>query len=324
MVLFITEQGSRLVKRGRVLMVYKGEEKLFMYPLENITQLVVMGRVELSTGLMGLLMGSGVDTVLLTRDGRFKGRITGKASKNIFLREAQFRRRDDPAFCLSLSKRLVLAKALNARTMLRRHHPPVYQDARRRLENAIHSIETAPDLSVLRGLEGSFAAFYFSLFPRLLMGNFVFTKRQKHPPPDPVNALLSLGYTLLFNTLYALVEAAGLDPYAGFFHQSSYGHPALVSDLMEPYRAPIVDRLVIGLINKNALTPEDFRQEDGKVLLTEEALKRFVEAYQKRLFAKYMVGEKREALWNILQRNVWDFGKYLQGETETYEPYRFK
>ncbi len=324
MVLFITEQGSRLLKRGRVLMVYRGEEKLFMYPLENITQLVLMGRVELSAGLMGLLMRAGVDTVLLTRDGRYKGRISGVTSKNIFVREAQFSRRQDPGFCLNLSRQLVLAKAYNSQTMLRRQHPGVYSDVRQRLENAIQSMEAAPSLSVLRGLEGSFAAYYFSLFPRLLLGDFSFQKRQKHPPPDPVNALLSLGYTLLFNTLYALVEAAGLDPYAGFFHQSSYGHPALVSDLMEPYRAPIVDRLVIQLINKKELTPQDFRQEEHRVLLTESALKRFVEAYQKRLFARYMVGEKREALWNILQRNVWDFSRYLQGKIQAYRPYRFK
>lgn len=324
MVLFITEQGSRIVKRGRVLMVYKDRQRLFMFPLENITQLVVMGRVEISTAMLGLLMRSGVDTVLLTRDGRFKGRISGEVSKNIFVREVQFRRRQEADFCLQVSRQLINAKLHNTANLLRRHHPVVYQDCRKRLINARRSVAATTTLAALRGLEGSLGAYYFSLFPRLIKGPFQFRKRIKHPPTDPVNILLSFGYTLLFNTLYALVETTGLDPYAGFFHQSSYGHPALVSDLMEPYRAPVIDRLVLQLINRGEISPQAFYREEEKLRLQEEAVKQFVTAYQQRLFARHMLRGKKETLWAVLQRDVWNFGKYLQGELPEYEPFIFQ
>ena len=325
MILFITEQGSRLVKQGRVLMVYKDGEKVFMYPLENITQLVLMGRVEISTALMSLLMREGVDTLLMTRDGRYKGKVTGPVSKNIFIREQQFRERDKPERCLTISRNIIYAKVKNTRNMLRRHHPTVYKDSRNRIENALKSVQAVKSLPGLRGLEGSFAAYYFSLFPRLLDGRFPFKKREKHPPPDPVNAMLSLGYTLLFNILYALVEAAGLDPYAGFFHQSSYGHPALVSDLMEPYRAPIVDRLVINLIQKEQVTPEDFTREEEKGMrFREAALKNFVTAFQKRMFSRYMRQGKKETLWAVLQKDIWNFVKHLQGDQDEFIPFSFK
>lgn len=324
MILFITEQGSRVVKQGRVLMIYKNGEKVFMYPLENITQLVLMGRIEISTALLSLLMREGVDTLLMTRDGRYKGKVTGPVSKNIFVREEQFRRREKPDVCLAISRSIIHSKVVNSRNMLRRHHQAVYKDSRNRIENALKSIQAVKSLPALRGLEGSFAAYYFSLFPRLLDGRFPFKKREKHPPPDPVNAMLSLGYTLLFNIIYALVEAAGLDPYAGFFHQSSYGHPALVSDLMEPYRAPIVDRLVIEMIRKEQVTPDDFTREEKGMRLSEAALKNFVTAFQKRMFRRYMLQGKKETLWAVLQKDIWNFVKLLQGEQDEFIPFSFK
>ncbi|RMF59903.1 MAG: CRISPR-associated endonuclease Cas1 [Calditrichaeota bacterium] len=324
MILFITEQGSKLVKQGHVLMVYKNGEKLFMYPLETVSQLVLMGRIEVSTALLSLLMREGIDTLLMTRYGQYKGRISGPTSKNIFVREQQFLKRTDPQTCLYISKQLILAKIINTRNMLRRHHPPVYEDYKTRINNALKTIPGVSTLSALRGLEGSFGALYFGCFSRLLNGNFTFNGRKKHPPPDPVNAMLSFGYTLLFNIIYALVESSGLDPYAGFYHQSSYGHPALVSDLMEPYRAPVVDRLVIQLINKQEIVPEDFQKEEKGYRFQEEGLKKFVTAFQKKLFSRYMMREKKETLWGILQRDVWNFMQFLQGDRDEVTPYIFQ
>lgn len=323
-ILCITEQGSRVVKRGRVLLVYKNRQKIFMYPLENISQLLIMGRVEVSTAMLSLLMRSGVDTVFLRRDGRFKGRLKGEWSKNIFVREQQFTRRRDPAFCLAVSKQLVAAKIANARNLLRRRQPETYRDLKRRLNNALGSVEQAPDTAVLRGLEGSFASLYFSVFPRLLKNPLGFKKRIKHPPPDPVNILLSFGYTLLFNAIYALVDAAGLDPYAGVFHQSSYGHPTLVSDLMEPYRAPLIDRLVVHLLNEELIGADDFEKEEKTVRLRPEAVAKFLDAWQKRLFARYMLRENKETVWNILSKDVAAFVNYLQEKTDDYQPFIFR
>lgn len=323
MVLFITEQGSRITRQGRVLMVSKNGEKIFMYPFEAISQLVIMGQVEISTGMLGLLMRSGVDTVLLTRDGRYKGRIVGETSKNILLREIQFARRSDVAFVNQLSRQILLAKIRNSRNLLRRQQRNLYEDHQQRIENALKSVERAPGLAALRGFEGQFAALYFKIFPQLLREAFGFRKRQKHPSPDPLNILLSFGYTLLFNTLYALVETAGLDPYAGFFHQSSYGHPALASDLMEPYRAPIIDRLIIRLVNGEKLTRESFEKTEGGWRFKEESLKIFVTEYQQRLLTRFTYNERQETLWSVLQKDVQQFCRCLKGESDDYRPFIF-
>ncbi len=322
--LFITEQGCRLVRRGYAILGYKNREKLFMYPLENVRQIVIMGRVEVSSALLGLLMARGVDTVFLSRYGRFKGRVSGSAGKNILIREKQFQRRNELPFALKFCRRLIRAKILNSRNLIRKQRPNLVEEMNHRLENALRSIQRAESLNALRGLEGAFATLYFQKFPQLLKEAFGFTRRIKHPPPDPLNILFSLGYTLLFNSVYALVEAAGLDPYAGFFHQARYGHPALVSDLMEPYRAPLVDRLIIRLVNNGKITREHFRKTDSGYQMEETALKLFVAGYQERLFARFSRNGVQETTWNLLQKDVWQFQKYLEGEADEFKPYIFR
>jgi CRISPR-associated protein Cas1 len=324
MILTVTEQGSRIGRSGNMLHISKGDRKLLMYPLEAIEQMVIMGRVEISTAMLGLLMQRGIDTIFLTADGRYKGKIVGTAGKNIFLREAQYLRRREAAFVLQFGKSLVAAKLRNSRNMVRRQHRAVYQALQDRWKNALSGIRAAADIHVLRGFEGSFAALYFQHFPQLLNNDYGFRKRIKHPPPDPVNILLSFGYTLLFNTIYGLVEIAGLDAFAGFYHQSSYGHPALVSDLMEPYRAPLVDALVVRLINSEAITPAHFEKIDDKLRLQPEAVKAVVSAYNQRLQSRYSYNDRNETVYSILQKDVQKFGAYLQGESEAYEPFIFR
>ncbi len=323
-VLFITEQGSRITRSGYSLVLKKEGQRIFLYPLEQISQLVVLGRVEVTTGMMGYLMGRGIDTVFLTADGRFKGRISGATSKNIPVREGQFALRRQPEKVLDFSRRIVLAKIRNTGFALRKTSHSVWEELQPRLKNALKSVERATGLEMLRGLEGSFANLYFSVFPRLLRHAYGFTRRVKHPPTDPVNILLSFGYTLLFNTLYALVEAAGMDPYAGFFHQTRYGHPALVSDLMEPFRANVVDRLIIGLINNHTIREDDFTREGERLILSETAIKRFVKAYRTRLFTPRKSGERKMNLWQMLQKETWNVQKYFKGEQDEYQPYLFR
>ncbi len=322
--LFITEQGTRLIKSGYSLVVKRGTERIFLYPLEQIQQLVLVGRIEITSSLLGFLMQRGIDTVFLRQDGRFKGRVSGATGKNILVRQAQFRKRDDDTLVLKLSRALIYAKIHNTAYILRKLSHGTWEELRGRIRNALHSVERASTLDVLRGLEGSFSNLYFSRFPRLLKHDFHFRKRIKHPPEDPVNILLSFGYTLLFNSLFGLIEVAGLDPYAGFFHQTRYGHAALVSDIMEPFRAPVVDRLVIQILNNELITEEDFRREEGNMRLAPQAIQRFVTAYRNRLFTARKQGDRRVNLWQILQKEVGKFQNYLMGRTDEYQPYRFR
>lgn len=323
-VVFVTEQGARVTRQGYTLVVLQGSERIFMYPLEQLQQLVLMGRVEISTALMGTLLARGIDTVFLYRDGRFKGRLSGPTSKNIDVRERQFARRMLESVCLQISKRLVYAKIKNTAHLLQKLHHALWMELRPRINNALKNVTHSRNLDMLRGIEGSFANLYFKHFPRLLKNPMGFTGRKKHPPPDPVNILLSLGYTFLFNTLYGLVEAAGLDPYAGFFHQSRHGHPALVSDLLEPFRAPIVDQMVIALINNGVITPDHFQQGKERWEIHEAALKAFAQKYQQRLFVTLQVKNVNLTTFGLLQRTVWQFQKFLKGESDDFEPYLFR
>ena len=323
-ILFITEQGVKLTRQGYSLVAIKDGERILIYPLEQLQQLVVMGRIEISTALISALLVRGVDTVFLYQDGRFKGRLQGPTSKNIEIREAQFRQRQDPERCLHVSKQLIYAKIKNTVHMLRQTRRGVWEEIRERVMTALRSVEYCRDLHTLRGIEGSFASLYFKYFPRLLNDAMDFKGRQKHPPPDPINILLSLGYTFLFNTLYGLVEAAGLDPYAGFFHQSRHGHPALVSDLVEPFRAPIVDQMVIALINNQIIKRDHFYQEENRWHIHTEALREFAVKYQKRLFATRKVKTVQLSTLGILQRTVWQFQKYVKGEQNDFQPFLFR
>lgn len=323
-ILCITEQGTRIVKSGYSLVVKRENQKILIYPLEQISQLVVLGRIEVSNSLLSYFMQRGIETVFLSQDGRFKGRIIGATSKNIAIRQAQFAIRRQPENTLVFSRRLIGAKIRNTAYALRKISHGVWEELRPRIRNALKSVEQAPTLDILRGLEGSFAALYFSVFPRLLKNKMGFKKRIKHPPTDPVNILLSFGYTLLFNTLYGQVEAAGLDPYAGFFHQTRYGHPALVSDMMEPFRANMVDRLVVRLINNQVIKESDFHKEKNHLKLSGEAVRGYVKAYRHFLFTPWKSGDRKINRWQLMQQDVWQLQKYIQGEKDDYRPFLFR
>ncbi len=313
-----------MTKQGFTLVVTRNEERIFMFPLEQLSQLVIMGRVELSTSLIGTLMVRGIDTVFLYQDGRFKGRLSGPTSKNIGVRERQYSRRMLASFCLQVSKRLVYAKIKNTAHLLRKLNHALWLELEPRIATALENVDHCTDVDTLRGIEGSFAAMYFSHFPRLLKDAMGFQGRKKHPPPDPINILLSLGYTFLFNTLFGLVEAAGLDPYAGFFHQSRHGHPALVSDLLEPFRAPIVDQMVIALVNNGVITSEDFSRGEERWEIHENALREFAQKYLQRLQTTVRVNNMQYTTLGILQQVVWQFQKYVKGERHEFNPFLFR
>ncbi len=323
-VVFVTEQGSKLLKQGYTLVVMRNGERILIYPLEQLQQLVILGRVEISSALIGTLLARGIDTVFLYVDGRFKGRLVGATSKNIEVREKQFTRRNHLPFCLRVSKRLVYAKIKNTAHLLQKLHRPLWTEYRPRIWNALKNVENCESLEILRGIEGGFGQLYFKIFPRLLNDTMGFSGRKKHPPPDPINILLSLGYTFLFNTMLGLVETAGLDPYAGFFHQTRYGHPALVSDLIEPFRAPLIDQMVIALVNNRMITREHFTNNGERWEIHEEALRMFARKYQQRLFTSVRVKTIQMTTYGILQRTVWQFQQLIKGERHEFEPYLFR
>jgi len=215
----------------------------------------------------------------------------------------------------------ISAKTENYGRIMRKQARVAYAVFQPRLENMRRSLNKAGTNEVLRGLEGSFSTLYFQNLPAMLVDDFNFKKRIKHPPPDPLNILLSLAYTMVFNNIYAFVEASGLDPYCGFFHELKYGHPALVSDLMEEFRAPLADALVITLINHKQIVPRHFSVEKDKVVFGKEGLAIFFEQYRKKVTTKFGYNNMQLNFLQIMERQVWHFMRVLKGEDKQYAGY---
>ncbi|HID85806.1 MAG TPA: CRISPR-associated endonuclease Cas1, partial [Anaerolineae bacterium] len=290
-VLYITEQGARLAKTGGRLLVKKGRETLLDVPAIEVSQVIIFGSVSITPATVPFLLGRGIDVTYLTRQGRYKGRLQPEFSKKVTLRRHQFARASDPAFCLEVAKAIVLGKIANSRTFCLRQYresrDQVIGRAIRRMERAMREVARARDIEEVRGQEGAAGAAYYNAFGRMIKApGFSFKARTKRPPRDPVNAMLSLGYTLLHNNVYAMINVVGLDPYQGFFHAGRYGHPTLASDLTEEFRAIIVDSMVLSVINKRVLKPGDFSQSRKGVYLSREGLRRFVGQYDARMNTK--------------------------------------
>lgn len=286
--LYVVEQGAVVQKEGERVVVRKDGRLLLSVPVFKLDSVVVFGGVQLTSQAMALLLAHGVEVAFMSTDGRLKGRLMPAESRNVPLRLQQYERYHDSAFRLRLARAVVRGKLHNCRAVVLRHsrnHPEAdLAGPLRALEDAVAQVDHAPDLDSLRGLEGRGAAAYFTAFARMVRGELTFSGRSRRPPGDPVNALLSLGYSLLTHELFGAVAARGLDPYLGFYHDVRYGRPALALDLVEEFRAPLVDRLVLALVNRRVCGPDDFEEgEDGGYRLTKEAFRRFLAAYEERL-----------------------------------------
>lgn len=263
-VLYVTEQGAAIRRRGRTLVVEKQGTPLAEVEGHTLEAVLIFGTAQLTTPAISFLLNEGIEAAFLTRDGRLKGQLTPVKARNILLRVAQFERARQPEFCLRLARAIVAGKIANALAGLRRfrnNHPEAPLGAAiAHLENAQREVAHAPSRETLLGLEGSAARAYFNAFSCMCLGPLPFPGRRRRPPTDPVNALLSLGYTLVVSELQSLLDARGFDPYLGFLHGIQYGRPSLALDLLEEFRYPLVDRFTLYLNNKGILAPEDFEE----------------------------------------------------------------
>ncbi|MEW6296010.1 MAG: CRISPR-associated endonuclease Cas1 [Candidatus Diapherotrites archaeon] len=284
--LYLTEQGSVLAKTGERLVVSKDDAVLLDVPVSKLQGVLVFGHVHLTTPALQLCLGHNVELALFTRRGRLLGQLTSPFPKNIELRQAQYGRAADAAFALGLARTFVAAKLGNSLEYLREfaHNHPETDLAQETAQVAAARDQAAqaPDPARLLGLEGSGARAYFAGFAKMVRHSFGFTGRARHPAPDPVNALLSLGYTMVYNEISSLLDGLGFDPYLGFFHQPRFGHATLASDLLEEFRAPLVDRLTLNLVNNRILQEPDFYSHtSGGVYLLDEPRKRYFQEYER-------------------------------------------
>ncbi|SDF30550.1 CRISPR-associated endonuclease Cas1 [Desulfovibrio legallii] len=261
MIAYIREQGAKISREGQRLIVSTPDMKRTLF-VEQLEQLLLFGNVQLTPPALLFLLREDVDTVFLRADGRYMGRLSGREPANVFLRKRQFVLMDDQAFCLKVGRRIVQAKLANQATVMARirraRGKPQAGEAATALRELARKADALDDLDALRGLEGSGAALYFKHLPLAFTEDWGFTRRVRRPPTDPVNAVLSLLYTLLINRCCAAVRIAGLDPYPAALHRPTYGRQCLPLDLVEEFRAMLADTLTIALFNLRVLGRNDF------------------------------------------------------------------
>ncbi len=276
MVVYVKTQGARLVKEGRHLLVKKGEDvyhTLFTYKLR---QIVLFGNIEVTHRALAQILRHSIDTVFLTQNGRYLGRIASSESRNVFLHKRQYALLDDAPFALQMARAIVAGKMANMATLLlrirRSREAALAGKKAREIQDLIPMLEKAGSIDSIRGYEGRASALYFEAFASGFIEKQGFTRRVRRPPTDPVNSVLSLLYTFLMNRVYAAVRVTGLDPYPGFLHSIDYGRYSLVLDLMEEFRTIIADTLTLSLFNLKILQKDDFieeRPKDNETLLEE-------------------------------------------------------
>jgi CRISP-associated protein Cas1 len=296
-VIYITEQGAEITKRGDRIRIFKQDELLLDMPCHQIDAVLVFGNVQITTQALAELLDHDIELALLSSRGRLRGQLTSPSTKNIELRIAQYKCCCDESFVLALSRSIVAGKLINERTLLQRYmddHPEI--DIKLEIEllrRNLQAVEEAQSTASLLGFEGSAASAYFDAFKKMIRADFDFPGRRRRPPTDPVNALLSFGYTLLFNEIGSLLDGLGFDPYLGIFHKPDYGRPSLAADLLEEFRSPVVDRFTLNLLNNRMFRREDFQLHvpSGGLHLTPEAMKRYFASYEEYLSQKFRDAE---------------------------------
>ena len=263
--IYITTQGARIIREGRHLLVKKGEDTYHTLFVQKLRQVALMGNIDLTPAALRILMRNGVDTVFLTQDGRYIGRMATPEPKNVMLRKKQFALLDAPAFGAAFCRKIVHGKLVSMMTLLMRikrtKDNQTAANKAREIKNLLPHVENNDSIDSLRGYEGRGSAIYFSAFRHGFLEDHGFSRRVRRPPTDRVNAVLSLLYTFLFNRVYAAIRLANLDPFPAFLHTPDYGRHSLVMDLMEEFRVILVDTLTLALFNLKVLQKDDFRQE---------------------------------------------------------------
>lgn len=267
-------------------------EILLSVPLAQVEQVVIFGNVGLTTPAIDAFLGQNIEVVFLSQRGEFRGRLVGHVTPHVPLRRAQYARLGEPGFVLAMAKCFARAKLAHQRALLMRHNrergDAEIDAVTAQMREAIENIERKTALSSLLGVEGAATAAYFRGLRRLFDPKWKFDDRNRRPPRDPVNVLLSFGYTLLAEACASAAQTVGLDPYAGFLHEVAYNRPAMGLDLMEEFR-PVVDGIVLWCLNGGQLTPEDFTPgpPERPVVLGPGGQRRFLAAYQGRMDAKF-------------------------------------
>jgi len=341
-VVAITEAGASLHLAGETLQLRKAGKPVRHFKLAELESLMLFGAVELTHAALAELLARGVDVVFLTKGGSYRGRLVSRLSRHVDLRVKQYRLLSDESFAFPLARRMVEGKIRNQRHTLLRAQASLGDEELAailaRLRFLAASARNAQSREELLGIEGAAASAYFQGFAKTIRNPlFSFTGRNRRPPRDPINACLSFGYTLLTTLAEGEVAACGLDPLLGAYHQPEYGRPSLALDIVEEFRAPIVDAVTLRLVNRRQLVPADFGSpseafgEDQLALEGEPQEGVYLLDTGRKIFIREFLRRLREEVYDprdgvtvdyrgLLRSQIYRVARALRGEGE-YEPY---
>ena len=327
--LYVTTPEAYLSKDGLNVVITVKQEEVFRIPIINIEGIVTFGYMGASPGLMKLCVDNNVSLTFLSPQGKFIARVQGPTRGNVLLRTEQYRLSDNEDFTLHISKLFIGGKIQNYRNILRRYERDYGSNddiaaSVQALEVRKRDLNRVQDLNQLRGIEGDAASVYFDVFPYLILNqksDFPFNGRNRRPPKDAVNAMLSFVYTLIANDVAAALETVGLDPYVGFLHALRPGRTSLALDVMEELRAYLGDRLVLSLINRRQVSAKDFLfQGDESVIMTDSCRKVVLTAWQARkkemIVHPYLNEKIPIGLIPYVQSML--LARYLRGDLDDY------
>jgi CRISPR-associated protein Cas1 len=329
--IYITDQGATVNKKGAHLQVKNKDELLLDMLFDEVDSIVVFGGVHLTSDTALAVLDKGGCVSFMTMNGHYKGKMAGTAGKNVVARMKQYELINDPDRRLAAATGYVIAKINNGFAVLEEYHHsgsnPFDFAERDELVGLGDKVKASADLAELRGYEGYAAKLYFAGFARCLMHGRKFPGRKFHPSTDPVNAMLSFGYSFLAREFQDLLEAHDLDPFLGFYHEITCGRASLSLDIMEEFRHPMVDRLVLKLFNRKILDDDDFQTdaETGQVYLKKESLNIFLRHYEEWALEMNRTFENsKEMPWReAFRRQVEQYKKSLEQGTE-YKPFSWK
>lgn len=330
-VVYLREQGSVVRKDGERLRVMLKDRELLTIPLADLDQLVLLGNIQITTQAAALLMRQQVDVVFMSQFGKYRGRLLTLESKFAELRHQQLRLCDDEARCLHVAREIVVGKITNQRVVLQRRlgDSPQVHSVTSGMARMLDAATSAGSLDQLRGYEGKAAAFYFETVRSMFSAEWGFKERAYHPPPDPLNALLSFSYTLLLKDVEAKLQLVGLDPYLGVFHALGYDRPGLALDIMEEFRPAISDIVVLTLTRKEHITLADFdrtNDPDLPVRMKRTAMDTVISAYEERVADKvfHPLANGQTDYRRAIELQVRQIARVVQGQDAHYHPLTIK
>lgn len=336
--LYVTSPDRYLSLDGENVVVLQNDSVIGRVPLHNLERIMTFGYTGASPALMGKCAKDGIELVFMSGSGHFLARVEGEENGNVLLRREQYRIADNPEKSLEIARNIIAGKIFNSRWVIERtirdHELKIDKGKFKRksefLQASIKQVLSAKDMAELRGFEGEAASVYFSVFDDMILQqkeDFCFKSRNKRPPLDNVNAMLSFAYSLATGMCTSALEAAGLDAYVGFMHTDRPGRRSLALDLVEEFRAVMCDRFVLSLINKRMVDGDDFnKREDGAVILTDDGRRKFITAWQNRKQDEIkhpFINEKVE--WGMLPYvQALLMARYMRGDLDCYPPFMWK